>query len=630
MARTMMVVMPYFPKDLKAVFRSAQRHDQKFSSTRAARITYHLLLAVRHLKAHDIVHRDIKLDNVLLANVGTDEEAAVLTDFGMCFDLRKNQVRDSKVEMKFDGFRRGGAPIALAPEVVLPKPGPDCVLDYSRNDEWAVGMVSHELLTPDDATPFADMEHPATYSDAGYRDAGIPNYCKPIVRDLLCVDVMKRLDAAEGSRQAKQLLSLCMLEDTHSDTKGDYQSGSLTRIFTTLKRCETDGAALSEDVVAAKQALEAHRDQSVATANSALKAAADKFEIKVVRAEIERFKQDAEYLKDAWIALDQHRLALEKKIIRRLESAAEEADEDSIQVALAAAADYGEAVQDARQMAITALSQARARKVVEAAVARGEELLASEQFTQAIKSFKDADAAAVEVEDRPLKAHIKERLKVATEKAKKKAETQGGGMAAPPTAQELGRALRTVISAGVPLWNSGDFAGCAREYKRVCSQYMHADAGLAKAVSDCEGQSTGSAQDSQGWILRRAMDECLEKIRAGTWEPTTPPLKVVLLCADFADHRADVQKHLARGLGVSTVPTMDLHEGVPSSVTLSHYDVAVVFTASWGAGMMRGYPSTTYDRNAVGDRLADFVDGGGSVVMMVRVCPVPSVACVHQ
>jgi len=206
----------------------------------------------------------------------------------------------------------------------------------------------------------------------------------------------------------------------------------------------------------------------------------------------------------------------------------------------------------------------------------------------------------------------------------------GGGMEAPPTAQELGRALRTVISAGVPLWNSGDFAGCAREYKRVCSQYMHADAGLAKAVSDCEGQSTGSAQDSQGWILRRAMDKCLEKIRAGTWEPTTPPLKVVLLCADFADHRADVQKHLARGLGVSTVPTMDLHEGVPSSVTLSHYDVAVVFTASWGAGMMRGYPSTTYDRNAVGDRLADFVDGGGSVVMMVRVCPVPSVACVHQ
>ena len=26
--------------------------------------------------------------------------------------------------MKYDGFRRGGAPIALAPEITLPRPGP--------------------------------------------------------------------------------------------------------------------------------------------------------------------------------------------------------------------------------------------------------------------------------------------------------------------------------------------------------------------------------------------------------------------------------------------------------------------------------------------------------------------------
>ena len=37
--------------------------------------------------------------------------------------------------MKYDGFRRGGAPIALAPEIVLPQPGPDAFLDYSKNDE---------------------------------------------------------------------------------------------------------------------------------------------------------------------------------------------------------------------------------------------------------------------------------------------------------------------------------------------------------------------------------------------------------------------------------------------------------------------------------------------------------------
>ena len=77
--------MPYFPKDLKRVLQSVQRREEPFGERRAVRIMYHLLLAIRHLKSHGIAHRDVKLDNVLLANVDTDDEAAVLTDFGMCF-----------------------------------------------------------------------------------------------------------------------------------------------------------------------------------------------------------------------------------------------------------------------------------------------------------------------------------------------------------------------------------------------------------------------------------------------------------------------------------------------------------------------------------------------------------------
>jgi hypothetical protein len=49
--------------------------------------------------------------------------------------------------MPVDGFRRGGAAIALAPEVALLRPGPGAVLDYRKNDEWAAGMVLHELLS---------------------------------------------------------------------------------------------------------------------------------------------------------------------------------------------------------------------------------------------------------------------------------------------------------------------------------------------------------------------------------------------------------------------------------------------------------------------------------------------------
>eukprot|EP01045_Picozoa_sp_COSAG04_P022176 COSAG04_NODE_2469_length_4074_cov_6.313962_2_plen_372_part_00 len=141
--RTTFVVMPFFPKDLKRVVGSLRRQNQEFGERRALRIVHGLLLAVRHLKAHGIIHRDIKLDNVLLANVDSEQvrfittisflpiclsspispslmaltqfsllppghhldpfplhiaqEAAVLTDFGMCFDLRKNRIVDFKV-----------------------------------------------------------------------------------------------------------------------------------------------------------------------------------------------------------------------------------------------------------------------------------------------------------------------------------------------------------------------------------------------------------------------------------------------------------------------------------------------------------------------------------------------------
>jgi hypothetical protein len=71
--------------------------------------------------------------------------------------------------MFYDGFCRGGAQIALAPEVLLTPPGPGVHLYYGRNDAWALGMVCHELLSSPGHTPFEQMEHPETYSDDGFR-----------------------------------------------------------------------------------------------------------------------------------------------------------------------------------------------------------------------------------------------------------------------------------------------------------------------------------------------------------------------------------------------------------------------------------------------------------------------------
>ena len=97
--RTMFVVMPYFPEDLKRVLASTRRQGQQFGDRRSVRIVHQLLLAVHHLKMHGVVHRDLKPDNILIANDGTEGERAVVTDFGMCCDLRKNGIADYKVRL---------------------------------------------------------------------------------------------------------------------------------------------------------------------------------------------------------------------------------------------------------------------------------------------------------------------------------------------------------------------------------------------------------------------------------------------------------------------------------------------------------------------------------------------------
>ena len=160
-AQTMLVVMPYYPTDLKNLLKSVRRGGAPFlAEPRALRLAHGLLLAVAHLKAHGVSHRDVKPDNVLVADPGGAREAAVLVDFGMSFDHAANRTRELRVPMPVHGFRRGGAAIALAPEVTLLRPGPGAVLDYRKNDEWAAGMVLHELLSREGGAPFADMEHP--------------------------------------------------------------------------------------------------------------------------------------------------------------------------------------------------------------------------------------------------------------------------------------------------------------------------------------------------------------------------------------------------------------------------------------------------------------------------------------
>ena len=79
--------------------------------------------------------------------------------------------------------------------------------------------------------------------------------------------------------------------------------------------------------------------------------------------------------------------------------------------------------------------------------------------------------------------------------------------------------IQAAIRKGVPLWNSGDYAGCAALYRAVATTHRAEHPALDSAVRECDGAPISSAGNSQGWIIRRAFDLILSEP-----EPTTKPL----------------------------------------------------------------------------------------------------------
>ena len=132
----------------------------------AANAMQQLVSAVNYCHSHNIVHRDIKLENVLI----DDNLRVTLIDFGLSTTISKGKFLKSKV----------GSPLFLAPEVSQMKYSNKC-------DIWSLGVLMYVLLSW--RLPFSGDSPAEVLAQSKEWDLGLESkFWKPIscyAKDLL-------------------------------------------------------------------------------------------------------------------------------------------------------------------------------------------------------------------------------------------------------------------------------------------------------------------------------------------------------------------------------------------------------------------------------------------------------------
>ncbi|ETN76334.1 kinase domain protein, partial [Necator americanus] len=185
------------PSFLFAVFEMAPKGElfDQLNSTvtvsekKARRLMRQLFDGVAYMHSRDIVHRDLKLENILCI----DDERIVISDFGFATRLRKNETLRELC----------GTPGYLSPEILRCQMYEDAPGYSHPVDEWALGVIMYTLLAG--YAPFYHrrqlimmrMIQEGRYEFRAEQWSTITQEAKDVISGLLTVPVKQRLTSQQ-------------------------------------------------------------------------------------------------------------------------------------------------------------------------------------------------------------------------------------------------------------------------------------------------------------------------------------------------------------------------------------------------------------------------------------------------
>jgi len=166
------------------------RRRQPYSEKAAANIIKKILSAVAYMHSKNIIHRDIKFENIMFESNSPDAEVKLI-DFGLSSKYQEEQPYMSGVV---------GTLTTMAPEVFKKK--------YTNaTDIWSIGVVCYELVScqkPFISTDMKSIVRKITrgeYSLSGRVWDRKSKEGKDFISKLLIVDPQKRLGAKEAGNE---------------------------------------------------------------------------------------------------------------------------------------------------------------------------------------------------------------------------------------------------------------------------------------------------------------------------------------------------------------------------------------------------------------------------------------------